>query len=220
MLPRPGPPRITFTKTPGTSEPIMYEIPSSMRLKPGDDVNVMHGKARAAAAVHHVDGRDLAHGLQEDAVELRQELRHQLGALGGGRDRIAEDVPAAREKRPDRRCVVALQDERRDGRERDRLAAESPPAAGGGRPARRRASPGPEARSPALRLRPEAVRLGAGVDAEAAPVAVRRGSGRRARGPCSGSISGRPRCSASRTSRCSVRSPCRTRGGGRVWVVP
>ena len=41
MLPRPGPPRITLTNTAGTSAPIMYEIPSSIRLKPGDEVNVM-----------------------------------------------------------------------------------------------------------------------------------------------------------------------------------
>jgi len=43
MLPSPGPPRITLTNTAGTSAPIMYEIPSSMRLKPGELVNVMLG---------------------------------------------------------------------------------------------------------------------------------------------------------------------------------
>jgi len=41
MLPSPGPARITFTKTPGSSAPIMYEIPSSIRLKPGEEVKVM-----------------------------------------------------------------------------------------------------------------------------------------------------------------------------------
>jgi len=41
MLPKPGPPRMTLTNTPGTSAPTMYEIPSSIRLKPGDDVKVM-----------------------------------------------------------------------------------------------------------------------------------------------------------------------------------
>ena len=47
MLPRPGPPRITFTKTPGTSAPIMYEMPSSIRLKPGDEVKVIDAQAGA-----------------------------------------------------------------------------------------------------------------------------------------------------------------------------
>ena len=32
---------MTLTKTPGTSAPIMYEMPSSIRLKPGDEVKVM-----------------------------------------------------------------------------------------------------------------------------------------------------------------------------------
>ena len=41
-VPRPGPPRMMFTKTAGTSAPIRYEIPSSMRLKPGELVKVMH----------------------------------------------------------------------------------------------------------------------------------------------------------------------------------
>ena len=30
-----------LTKTPGNSAPIMYEMPSSIRLKPGDEVNVI-----------------------------------------------------------------------------------------------------------------------------------------------------------------------------------
>ena len=41
MFPRPGPPRITLTKTPGSSAPIMYEMPSSIRLKPGEEVKVI-----------------------------------------------------------------------------------------------------------------------------------------------------------------------------------
>ena len=34
---------MTLTKTPGSSAPIMYETPSSIRLKPGEDVNVIAG---------------------------------------------------------------------------------------------------------------------------------------------------------------------------------
>ena len=47
MLPRPGPPRITSTKTPGSSAPIMYERPSSIRLKPGEEVKVSEGSPAA-----------------------------------------------------------------------------------------------------------------------------------------------------------------------------
>jgi hypothetical protein len=49
MLPRPGPPRITSTTTPGSSAPIMYDRPSSMRLKPGDEVKVKEGRPAAPA---------------------------------------------------------------------------------------------------------------------------------------------------------------------------
>ena len=69
-------------------------------------------QAGAAAAVHHVDGGDLADRLEEDAVELGQQLRHQLGALGGRGDRVAEEVAAAGEQRADRGGVGALDDER------------------------------------------------------------------------------------------------------------
>ena len=40
---------MTFTKTPGTSAPTMYETPSSMRLNPGDEVKVV---ARRPAPPH------------------------------------------------------------------------------------------------------------------------------------------------------------------------
>ncbi len=41
MFPRPGPPRMMLTNTVGTSAPIRYDTPSSIRLKPGELVNVM-----------------------------------------------------------------------------------------------------------------------------------------------------------------------------------
>ena len=161
---------MTLTKTPGTSAPIMYEIPSSIRLKPGDDVKVIAAQPGPAAAVHHVDGGHLAHGLHEDAVELRQQLRHQLGALGGGRDGIAEEVAAAREQRADGRGVGALhhQGPRLGQREvgvRDRSWASARRAV-----ACRRAWPGSwSSKSPSGC---EAVGLRAGLDAQAAGRAV------------------------------------------------
>ena len=41
MFPRPGPPRITSTTTAGTSEPMMYEMPSIIRLTPGLEEEVI-----------------------------------------------------------------------------------------------------------------------------------------------------------------------------------
>ena len=108
------------------------------------------GQPRAAAAVHHVDGRDLADRLEEDAVELRQELRHELGAFRRRRDRVSEDVPAAREERADRGRVVPLQDERLRLREGDDLGRDRRGFRRAPRRACRRASPGPAARSPRL----------------------------------------------------------------------
>ena len=110
MLPSPGPPRMMFTNTPGTSAPIMYEIPSSIRLKPGELVKVMQRLPGAAGAVHHVDRRHLADRLDEDAVQLGQHLGHQLGAFGRGGDRVAEDMPAAGKQGADGGRVGALDD--------------------------------------------------------------------------------------------------------------
>jgi len=54
----------------GTSAPTMYEIPSSIRLKPGELGESHATLPGTAGAVHHVDRRNLADGLDEDAVEL------------------------------------------------------------------------------------------------------------------------------------------------------
>ena len=144
-----------------------------MRREPRRGRERHAAQARAAAAVHHVDGRDLADGLQEDAVELRLELRHELGALGRGRDRVAEDVPAAREEGADRGRVVPLQDERLGLRQGDDLRRD------GRRLRARGGALAEELRGvlqlevlALLRLGAEAVRLGAGVDAQPAGVAV------------------------------------------------
>ena len=74
-------------------------------------MKVKDAPAGAAAAVHHVHGRHLAHRLEEDAVELGQQLRHELGAFGRGRDGIAEEVPAAGEERAEGRGIRALHDQ-------------------------------------------------------------------------------------------------------------
>ncbi len=49
MLPSPGPPRIMFTTTAGSSAPARYEMPSILRLIPGEEEEVM-ARAPAAAA--------------------------------------------------------------------------------------------------------------------------------------------------------------------------
>ena len=82
-----------------------------MRLKPGDEVKVIAPQPGAATAVHHVDGGHLAHRLDKDPVELRQELGHELGPFGRGRDRVAKEVAAAGQQRTDRRGVVALENQ-------------------------------------------------------------------------------------------------------------
>ncbi len=116
------------------------------------------GQAGAAAAVHHVDRRHLAHRLDEVAAQRRQQPRHQLRALGGGGDGVAEEVAAARQQRADGRGVGALEDERPPVRERPPL---------GGHVDRRWPGPGPDPVG-----HPQAPGLGAGVDAEAAAVAL------------------------------------------------
>ena len=126
---------------------------------------------RAAAAVHHVDRGHLAHRLDEDAVELRQQLRHQLGALGRRRDGIPEEVPAARRaarRSKTRRCPC---------HERARLGQRQPLVGDRQRPFRFE-WPGAEERRRVHELearsgfRGEAVGLRAGAHAEAAGGAV------------------------------------------------
>ena len=213
MLPSPGPPRMTFTMTPGTSAPIMYESPSSIRLKPGDDVNVIERRPAAAAAVHHVDRRDLADRLHEDAVELRQELRHQLGPFGRRRDRVAEEVAAAREQRADRRGVHSLHDER------------------AGRPAAPPTLSGTvaEARASGLDRGDLRRRLHPSRPAARTARGRRRSRGRSRCSPRGGRRRGsgrwrdrsrrRARCSDGRRRRCSGRSPCNGPEPGSAWVV-
>ena len=112
MFPSPGPPRMMLTNTPGTSAPIMYEMPSSIRLKPGDDVKVIDRSPALPGAVHVVDGRHFADRLERHTLQLRQQRRHQLGAFRRGRDRVAEEVAAAGQQGADGRGVVALHNER------------------------------------------------------------------------------------------------------------
>ena len=146
----------------------------------------MRAQAGAAAAVHHVDRGHLAHGLQEDAVQLGQQLRHQLGALGRGRDRVAEEVAAAGEQRADRRGVGALEDEGAHGQggstTRCPGTASRPRGATRVAAASTRSSASPGSRQQAVRLR-------AGVEAQAAGRAVLEVERRRAMRPVSGWIS-------------------------------
>ena len=93
------------------------------------------------------------------AVELGQQPGHQLGALGGRGDGVAEEVAAAGQQRADGRGVGALQDERLPLRQRQPLGGDVDRL--GPRPGRR-----------VLVGDPQAVGLGAGVDAEAAAVAL------------------------------------------------
>ena len=158
--------------TPGSSAPIMYEIPSSIRLKPGDEVKVMAGQAGPAAPVHHVDCRDLARRPAGRRHPAGAELRHQLRALGGRGDGVAEDVTAAREQRAEGGGVRALR----------RRAARARGAAG--------ALPGSP---PARPLRPAQGRR----DAAGPPRAARRGRRRRGRT----APGRRPRTASSRCSR-------------------
>ena len=78
------------------------------KLRAGDvaDALLLEGHARAGGAGHgaragagravdHVDGRDLALGLDERAAHLGQALAHILGDLALGRDGVAEIVAAA-----------------------------------------------------------------------------------------------------------------------------
>jgi len=129
-----------------------------------------HGaQAGAAAAVDVVDRRDLRNGLEEDAMELGQELGHQLRALGGRRDRIAVDVPAAGEQGADGRGVGPLDhqgldvgqglDGVRDVVRRRRLAVPVAEELGG------------VLELPLLGLGQQPIGLRAGGDAEAAAVA-------------------------------------------------
>ena len=132
----------------------------------------MHAQAGAAAAVHHVDRGHLADRLQEDAVELRQELRHQLRALGRRGDRVAEEVAAAGQERADGGRVGALDDERLDLRQGTASSGRSTGSGACGRPGAEQLRRVLAARSLARGIGAEAVGLRAGVDAQAAAVAV------------------------------------------------
>ena len=132
----------------------------------------MHRMPGAAAAVHHVDGGDLGDGLQEHPVELRQELGHQLGAFRGRGDRVAEEVPAAGEERADGGGVVPLQDERLHLPERDDLVRDVDRLGGVGHPVAEELRRVLQLVVGVRRGLLEPVRLGAGVDAESAAVAV------------------------------------------------
>ena len=88
-----------------------------------------------------------------------QQPGHQLGALGGRGDGVAEEVAAAGQQRADGRGVGPLQDERLPLRQRQPHGGDVEPA--GPEPGRRVGSSAPAA-----------VGLGAGVDAEAAAVAL------------------------------------------------
>ena len=128
--------------------------------------------ARSAAAVHHVHGGDLGDGLQEHAVEVREELGHQLGAFRRRGDRIAEEVPAAGQESADGGRVVPLQDERLHLRKRDGLVRNVDRFRGVGHPVAEELRGVLELVVGVRRGLLEPVRLGAGVDAESAAVAV------------------------------------------------
>ena len=49
MLPKPGPPRIMFTMTTGSSAPAIYVIPSCLRLMPGEEEEVITRAPQPAA---------------------------------------------------------------------------------------------------------------------------------------------------------------------------
>ena len=49
MPPSPGPPRCTLTITQGRSLPAMYEMPSVLRLMPGEELDVITRTPAAAA---------------------------------------------------------------------------------------------------------------------------------------------------------------------------
>ena len=55
--------------------------------------------ARAPTSVHQVHGGHFAHGLKKEAAEPGQQLRHELGAFGRGRDGVAEKMTASGEER-------------------------------------------------------------------------------------------------------------------------
>ena len=65
-----------------------------------------------ASAVHHVDRGDLANRLYEDAIQFGQHLGHQFGPLGGRCDRIAKEMAASSQDRPDCRRVCAFDHKR------------------------------------------------------------------------------------------------------------
>ena len=113
--------------------------------------------------------------------ELRQQLRHQLGALGRRRDRIAEEVPAAGEQRADGRGVRALH--RRAARSRGSGSQTSGTVGCGGGHARLDALCAGVSRARAAARRARGRRR-----STARSPCRRRGRARRGRGPCAASI--------------------------------
>ena len=127
----------------------------------------------AAGAVHHVHGRHLADGLDEDPVKLGQYPCHQLRAFGRRRDRVPEDVAAAGQEGAQRRGVGPLDDERLP------LGRGPPCVRPGLGPGRRKGSRARrhsrrDRRRPGRLQQVETVGLRAGIDAESAAIAVRQ----------------------------------------------